>query len=1053
MALVYPEKPELNDAELLVYHYVKDNLPSSFVGYFNYRALYKEFDTSILLPNLGILIVEIKGWLADRIKHVRDNNCIVYKSGGEDVIFNSPLRQAQGYRWEFLGRIRRELNRNVRVLPAVCYPYITKEEFYEKRLDIVSPEGWTILKDDLSTSDGMLSKIVDMFDRFEPSNCDAFDIQTMIEVRRFFETEEQIQGNLENINGTPRVSRSRRRECYSLLQYIPAGTTEKAVKDIAGALVEEWGRGTKIIVLSDSKDVIETVKSLEQKKIEEMNLAHKFKFQDEEGRERNYTFNFELHLVKENLGSAFLIMDGDIEEVKKYRNLLEKADETSTFNLAQYEVEHAPTERDMVIKAGAGTGKTTSMVSRLGFLIYAHDLNARELVEKIILITFTNEAADTMKERFKKYLQNYYLVTRDIRFFAMLESLEEMRILTIHSFARRIIEDYSAFLGLGKDFSITASARYERKQLLYQEINRYLEEESQRNPRVWDEVRLTMYHLQSYLTRFQEKLENKNVDILQDNLNFGSCDQLPALHQLIKEVLRKSEYRLRDQLDQENRMRISDLILKLRKLLDEHKIEQRNYEIKYVFVDEFQDTDNVQIDLLKAMQQVFGFNFFVVGDVKQCIYRFRGAEEKAFDHLDISGWLEYSLNKNYRTDASLLDRFEQSFTRWGTGVHPRLVYDEAKDRLRSIKRLNKPGEEFFRRVDVEDENDFEAKFVETLNEEYQRLPKGECLAILVRENKQVEDIRRLGEENGFFIETQSGGDLFSIDPTTELYKLVLALQNPTNPKFLFNLFHTCYVQSTLETSILYEYRRDRQALCSLFADSQVIPNWTAYLQDLKLKPVLKVLREIVNDVCPWDIYAQGADSEEDHDKRRKFYKRNLDQVFEKLALMADADYLTINQIEKYLQIMILTQQKEETRESLKVDSDGGEKKIVCTTVHKAKGLEFHTVFLPYTNHRMDDTRKSGPVDVVVTRDHRVGYKIRLDDPIWSTRGYPIWYIKNNHYLQEEEREINFKIDEETRILYVAMTRAIRYFTYFHYTNLNGKEAKYTWQTMVEEGSQ
>lgn len=53
-------------------------------------------------------------------------------------------------------------------------------------------------------------------------------------------------------------------------------------------------------------------------------------------------------------------------------------------------------------------------------------------------------------------------------------------------------------------------------------------------------------------------------------------------------------------------------------------------ELDYLFIDEFQDTDDVQIDIVKKFKEIVGFNVLVVGDIKQCIYRFRGADESAF---------------------------------------------------------------------------------------------------------------------------------------------------------------------------------------------------------------------------------------------------------------------------------------------------------------------------------------------------------------------------------------------------------------------------------------
>ena len=75
---------------------------------------------------------------------------------------------------------------------------------------------------------------------------------------------------------------------------------------------------------------------------------------------------------------------------------------------------------------------------------------------------------------------------------------------------------------------------------------------------------------------------------------------------------------------------------------------------QFMFVDEFQDTDDSQIESLLRISQVLDYKLFLVGDIKQCIYRFRGAKEKAFDQLGIAEnpdkWLEFSLQRNYRTD-------------------------------------------------------------------------------------------------------------------------------------------------------------------------------------------------------------------------------------------------------------------------------------------------------------------------------------------------------------------------------------------------------------------
>lgn len=147
--------------------------------------------------------------------------------------------------------------------------------------------------------------------------------------------------------------------------------------------------------------------------------------------------------------------------------------------------------------------------------------------------------------------------------------------------------------------------------------------------------------------------------------------------------------------------------------------------VRFMFVDEFQDTDDVQIEILMEISKRLGYKLFVVGDVKQCIYRFRGAKENAFDQLGFKGnkeWLLYSLTKNYRTDHSLLDLFHNSFMRMGKNVvggEPLLIYgnnaDEESSRLVGTCSYNEvlSRDEYYRKVSINSENDrMEALFSE-----------------------------------------------------------------------------------------------------------------------------------------------------------------------------------------------------------------------------------------------------------------------------------------------------------------------------------------------------
>ena len=105
------------------------------------------------------------------------------------------------------------------------------------------------------------------------------------------------------------------------------------------------------------------------------------------------------------------------------------------------------------------------------------------------------------------------------------------------------------------------------------------------------------------------------------------------------------------------------------------------------------------------------------------------------------------------------------------------------------------------------------------------------------------------------------------------------------------------------------------------------------------------------------------------------------------------------------------------------------------TVHKSKGLEYGSVILPYCSAAINIMKRSDTnVSVVNENGIKVGYQIKTDDDIYQ----------NNYF--DESMEKSERMREETRILYVAMTRAIRTFSWI---SLNGKKSK-CWQNLIWE---
>lgn len=106
------------------------------------------------------------------------------------------------------------------------------------------------------------------------------------------------------------------------------------------------------------------------------------------------------------------------------------------------------------------------MISRIGFICYTQNVPLQKMADRIVMITFTNEAADQMEEKLKAYFKNCYLVTSKPDYLQMISQIDHMQISTIHSYAKNLIAQMGTSFGYGIDLSITSSEFYRRKRSL-----------------------------------------------------------------------------------------------------------------------------------------------------------------------------------------------------------------------------------------------------------------------------------------------------------------------------------------------------------------------------------------------------------------------------------------------------------------------------------------------------------------------------------------------------------------------------------------------------------
>ncbi len=268
-----------------------------------------------------------------------------------------------------------------------------------------------------------------------------------------------------------------------------------------------------------------------------------------------------------------------------------------------------------LVLAGAGSGKTRVITYRIAYLIH----NGAARPESILAVTFTNKAAQEMRERVHALLGP--------------SRTAEPLITTFHSFCVRVLRREIARLGYKRDFSIydTDDQRRLMKQILKDE---HLSEKE--------------FAPREVLSRISYA-KNHNIPVKTYALRFPSeiAGDVQHLFEVYDGRLRKS-----------NALDFDDLLLKTVDLLERFPEVCDHYSdwYRYLLVDEYQDTNRTQYDLLHLMTAKHK-NVFVVGDEDQSIYKFRGANIQNILNFerDFPGAKTIKLEQNYRSTQTILD--------------------------------------------------------------------------------------------------------------------------------------------------------------------------------------------------------------------------------------------------------------------------------------------------------------------------------------------------------------------------------------------------------------
>lgn len=729
--------------------------------------------------------------------------------------------------------------------------------------------------------------------------------------------------------------------------------------------------------------------------------------------------------ISENITTC--ICDGEnIDKDDKVIYELEKED--ARFNAKQYLVEHYPSYKELIVEAGAGSGKTHVMVERMMYLMHMCDDFS---FSSVAMITFTNKATDNMRHRLTETLNRKYELTRDPKYIDKLEELAQINISTIHVFFKSVLVEIGSMFGYGTNLQLRSYKR-EKKNILDDLLNNRYGESKQK---VQDVIGLPIEKADKLALKYWEKLDDFGLSESEiSNLNWGetASEEAQKIQGSLEEIFGNVNEKYNDTKYKDNAISMQDILHELSQVTT--KAEFPNYitqKYKYMFIDEFQDSDNVQIQTIAILKKAYNGRLFVVGDIKQSVYRFRGATDSAFTKLkeyfseeERDALVEATLIKNYRTSKDIMETLDTIFTEWGKlGL---LKYNED---AKLVPTVTKSG--IYKQIPIFNKDNRKKALITQIQAIYknQEIQEKE-IACLTRNNSELKQIREWCEEKNIVCLIKEKGAFYRSDAVLDFCTLVEAYYYENEPMYLYNYLNSSFYHDQIPVEQFVDCNGEREALMALVVkliDQEGDATWESDKNDFRNKPVLAVLRRIIEEKHPVKNYGMKRKStllqkgySRDTATRQaiidtKQYDANLRKLLQILMQQFTGGFSSLGDVCEFLRMKIVIDKEEEVADMMDQIEGACVKGL---TVHSAKGLEFDHVLLPFMNNTFYQDYQS---EILLSKDHKdIGWIYRAP----GGKEKEVVEIKNVNYgtlLEEEKNEV---AKEETRLLYVAMTRAV-----------------------------
>ena len=558
-----------------------------------------------------------------------------------------------------------------------------------------------------------------------------------------------------------------------------------------------------------------------------------------------------------------------------------------------------------LVLAGAGSGKTRTVVHRIAYLMEAHEVYPTE----ILAVTFTNKAAGELKERVRHLMG---------------DKARDLWVSTFHSACLRVLRNYGPLIGLENGFAIYDDT--DQLEVL-KEILERVSGLGDANPRV----------LRSLIDRAKSNLWTP-TDLMREGERVlgGMVAGMPL--DLIAEAFERYSSRLR----QANAVDFNDILGRTVELFDAfpdvlQKVQQRAV---FIHVDEYQDTNTAQYRLTKQLASSYG-NLMVVGDPDQSIYAFRGADVRNIldfrdDYPDAA---IYRLELNYRSVSSVLDLANAIIT-------------ANEGRLeKNLKPVKGAGEsvKLYRATDHRTEADFVARQIERLQSD---TLTPNSFAVLYRTNSQSRVLEESLRRAGIPAKIVGGVGFYERREVKDMLSYARAALNPADDiawRRVLNRPKRGIGKTSEDNLTAWAAKHNTRFSDAVKQSDEVlrgtpavkrIKEFAELMDDLKEAAESLPAAQFLKAVMDQSGYMQSLKDEKSFEAQGR-----VENLGELISAVTEWQEETGGSIGEFLDEASLMASVDDRAVKAVNKGDVPEEAVTLMTLHNAKGLEFPVVFL------------------------------------------------------------------------------------------------------------